>query len=433
MAELSLLPSVVVFGVTAVIVVAIVLAVKSQRRKAIAEGRIADPRGESLERLETRAGQSLVRTDEAVRRATEELGFAVAQFGAEATGEFDAALGSARSKLRDAFRLRQRLSDEVPDTDGERRSWSERIIELCDAASSELEKTTSTFDDRRAAEREAPERLRALQQRLEKVRNRLADAAETRAELDRQYAPEAFADQADAVATAKAQLLIADGEVGHAAAATDSSVPAVPSIEAAERAASAAGESIAALDRRAERLRQADDELTQLIGRARKNADEAARLRDSSELPEASRDIGEAVAALRVVLDAEDAHTGLRTPLAAIDRIRAADERLDDALASARSQQQRVDNAREALAGALFSAQSHLATARDVIEANRQRVGADARTRLAESERQLALAEAESDPIAALDIARRASRVAQDADALARYDLGPRTAPIARR
>ena len=62
----------------------------------------------------------------------------------------------------------------------------------------------------------------------------------------------------------------------------------------------------------------------------------------------------------------------------------------------------------------------------DVISAHRGRVGADARTRLAEAQRQLALAEAAAvdDPVEALDAARRASRIAQDADALARYDVG---------
>ena len=49
------------------------------------------------------------------------------------------------------------------------------------------------------------------------------------------------------------------------------------------------------------------------------------------------------------------------------------------------------------------------------------RSGVDARTRLAEAERQLMLAESESDPVEALDAARRSATSARDADALARY------------
>jgi hypothetical protein len=51
-------------------------------------------------------------------------------------------------------------------------------------------------------------------------------------------------------------------------------------------------------------------------------------------------------------------------------------------------------------------------------------VGAAARTRLAEAERQLSVAEAEAEtePVTALDTARRAMTHATDADALARFD-----------
>ena len=117
----------------------------------------------------------------------------------------------------------------------------------------------------------------------------------------------------------------------------------------------------------------------------------------------------------------------LPDPLARLDAVREAESRLDAALSSARSRQQRLDSAREALRGALFSARSHLEVASAFIGDHPGRVGPDARTRLAEAERQLALAQAANDPVEALDIARRVSRLAQDADALARYDAGPST------
>ena len=94
---------------------------------------------------------------------------------------------------------------------------------------------------------------------------------------------------------------------------------------------------------------------------------------------------------------------------------------LDTALASARNQAQRLEHARIALAGALVSAKSQLEAVR-ALKASGRRVGADARTRIAEAERQLELAETEADPVEALDAARRAVTHARDADALARYD-----------
>jgi len=99
-------------------------------------------------------------------------------------------------------------------------------------------------------------------------------------------------------------------------------------------------------------------------------------------------------------------------------------------LAEARSNVERIKNAQAALRGAVFSANSYIEVAADFITSNRSRVGPEARTRLAEAERQIVLAGASADPVEALDIARRAARLAQDADALARYDAGPRQAPI---
>ena len=73
--------------------------------------------------------------------------------------------------------------------------------------------------------------------------------------------------------------------------------------------------------------------------------------------------------------------------------------------------------------GALVAARSQLAVTRDFISARRGSVGAEARTRLAEAERLLTLAEAEADPLLALDTARSSASYSRDADALARYDM----------
>jgi hypothetical protein len=63
---------------------------------------------------------------------------------------------------------------------------------------------------------------------------------------------------------------------------------------------------------------------------------------------------------------------------------------------------------------------SQISAAHDYI--GRYGAGVDARTRLAEAERQLTIAQAEVDPVEALDAVRRSVTLARDADALARYD-----------
>ncbi len=105
-------------------------------------------------------------------------------------------------------------------------------------------------------------------------------------------------------------------------------------------------------------------------------------------------------------------------PVDALDRIDDAAGALDVALAGARNQQRRLAHARDAYAGAVVSARSQIAEAKSVIGG----AGVEARTRLAKRRRQLGLAEVASDPVEALDTARRAITLARDADALARYD-----------
>ncbi len=102
-----------------------------------------------------------------------------------------------------------------------------------------------------------------------------------------------------------------------------------------------------------------------------------------------------------------------------LDRLGDARAQLGGALASARNQQQRFDHARAAYEGTLVAARSQISVARELI--GHEGASARARTRLAEAERQLMIAEAETDPVEALDAIRRSVTHARDADALARY------------
>jgi multidrug resistance efflux pump len=119
------------------------------------------------------------------------------------------------------------------------------------------------------------------------------------------------------------------------------------------------------------------------------------------------------------VRSALDNSEGALDPVHQLDTIGAAVARLDLALASARNQAQRLEHASAAYEGTLVSAKSQIGVVRAFIGANG--AGVEARTRLAEAERQLMLAEAASDPVEALDTVRRAVTHARDADALARY------------
>ena len=114
--------------------------------------------------LDRRAAGLLVQLDDSIKTSEQELGFALAQFGEEATTDFSEALARARNKVAEAFRLRQRLDDSDPDSDDEKREWTTKIIALCEAADAELDAQADAFDELRALEKDAPrvtEQLRA--------------------------------------------------------------------------------------------------------------------------------------------------------------------------------------------------------------------------------------------------------------------------------
>jgi hypothetical protein len=151
---------------------------------------------------------------------------------------------------------------------------------------------------------------------------------------------------------------------------------------------------------------------------------EARELRDRHEESEASGNLNQVIVHANQVLAELRAPGRLKNPSADLATLRRAMDGLDSIRSEARNRQLRLENARSALHGAMLAARSQISVTRDFITVNRAKVGAAARTRLAEAERQLSAAEAEAEtnPVTALDTARRAMTHATDADALARFD-----------
>lgn len=424
------LPSLVVFGGAALVAW---LVVSFFRRKS--------PRTPtaSIDDLHRRAGIALVRTDDLIREAEDEVGFAEAEFGREASRAYAAAVASARSSIREAFQLRQALEDEMPDTDAQRRQWNERITQICTDVERTLAEQVRAFSDRRSVERSAPDRVDELRARLDAAGERLTATGLSLANLASRIAASALADASDVRRQAKEAADTAAGELQRATDRIAGNLPAADPLDRASRTLQLAATRLDAVDRSLGGITAAEAELGPLRAATRRDLASAVTLRDGASRPETVDVIARAIERTgRILAESEEralAAPGspLPDPIADLSRLRATGAELDAALATARSAQQRLANASDALAGAMFAARSHLDVAADYITANRSRVGADARTRLAEATRQLELATATAadDPVEALDIVRRASRIAQDADALARYDAGPRTAPFA--
>lgn len=411
-----------VAGITAVVLFVILLTIGFT---VLFRRRGSGGLGESLRSLGTRANILLVRVDDAIASSEEELGFAIAQFGEERTREFSRALAGAKSQLIEAFALRQHLDDAMPDTETQRREWTARIVQLCKGAQTDLAAQRAGFDELRQLEQHAPQNLADVRELIARVNGRVPATAATLVRFGGTWLPTAFATVAGTVSQADGLLREAAKAADEASSAlTSGSVgPVAPTIQTALGNARRAGALLDAIERRASSLDEAAALLTKLVSTARADLEEARRLRDAPPDADTDASVTEAMARLERVLAGFEVASGPSDPVADSVKLQHAVDELDTALAGARNQKQRLEHAAAALVGALVIARSQLATTRDLIGSDRGRIGAEARTRLAEAERQVMLAEAESDPVAALDTARRSATFSRDADALAHYDL----------
>jgi len=407
--------------------------------------------GVGITELSLQAGTSLVRADDAVESAENEVGFAIAQFGPERTREFADAVASARSNVMEAFRLKQQLDDAYPDTDQQRRDWTKRIISLADTAERVINEQNSAFAALRRSEADSPARLVSLREGISTTRAELAAGAAILDHLMARYSPATVGgirgnvdraiqllDQASDRADASAARISGTG-VNRAATGAGAGATVSTELDAAASLVHTARSNLAAIHDRATDLAAAESTLAALITDTRDALAEARVTRDNAPDAETGAKVLTAITAVESSLatlppvaalttsatsaasgvSAASATSGTLDPIGAIERVGEAVSGLDTALATARNQQQRLEHARTALVGALVAARSQIGEAKSYMAGNRS--GVDARTRLAEAERQLMLAESESDPVEALDAARRSATSARDADALARY------------
>ncbi|AWB96379.1 hypothetical protein DCE93_12565 [Agromyces badenianii] len=332
--------------------------------------------------LAKRAGSALVAADERVRVTTDELVFAEAELGPDATAELRVALSAVRQHLGEAFRLNQLNHDEIPDTAEELRSRNARIAQLCEWAQDVLDERTSALADKIARARRAPEIIAGVRADAARLRARIPHARDTVERLAARYAREALA-QVEANPAEAEQLL---GFAEHSASVAERRREAGQR-EQANLALEASTESV----RRAATLLDAVE--TFEVEALRAESTLAAIVEDSrGDLVVALKEpqtpgVTTAIAELRAAL-ATLPPGGVNTdPFAQLSTLRDANAGLDAAIAAARERAARPIPPLEHVRHAIDDADRQLAVARDVIAGHRGWIGADARTRLAESER----------------------------------------------
>lgn len=373
--------------------------------------------------LAQRAGVALVRADERIRLADDELAFAIAEFGDEATAGFARDLQEARSRLREAFRLNQLLSDHAPETEAERRSMNERIIQLCESCEQLLRHHAEEFAARRSASQQLPESIGRLRAEARAAREAIPPMEAKLAALRERYSDDVLAPIATNAAQTRQLLDFAERSLALAEERSTSgrSPDAAKGIQIAaesiKRATSLAG-SVDAFE--VEALR-AETTLSAMV------ADSANDLADA-KLESRTPELGAAISALERAVEDASAPAERRDPFSALATLREANTDLDRVRDGLRTARGAAERTRAQLVTALDDAERQIALAHELIADHRAPIGPDARTRLAEAQRILENITEERDPAAALHAARRAAALAAEARSIAHQDLThPRT------
>ena len=378
----------------------------------------------SLDELSKRGSSLLVEVDDAIKTSEQEVAFASAQFGEEAAAPFAAAVELAKADVAKAFQLRRALDDSTEEDDAERRRMLTEMIDLAQAASDRLDAEAERFDELRAIERNAPALLERLATRLEGLEARIPSAEASLADLTAAYAGNAVASVADNVRHARERIEFARAEVdeGKRDAATGSGGMAAVAIRAAEDAVGQAEQLFDAIERLQIDLANADDKIRAAIPEVVEDISAARAMANGR--PDLVENVGRAERALAAAEVAASPTDG-QDPLGALHSLEEAGKALDLALADAREAEQQARRARAALEQTLASARARIEAADDYITTRRGAVGAEARTRLSEAKRHFeeSHAAARDDPQVALEHARTADSLAEQALGLARQDV----------
>ncbi|MFE0752096.1 TPM domain-containing protein [Gordonia sp. NPDC058843] len=376
-----------------------------------------------VEVLDPWSREVLTDLDNAIRTSKEELQLAVGEFGEVETAPFTDTVRRAEESLARAFALRQRLDDNVPETDDERRSLLVQIITMCTEIDSVLDDQVENFDTMRNLLINADSRFDSITRQLIGLRARLETASQQLTELAGKHGEATLASILDNVELARSQIDFAEATADQGRAAIAAPVgqqgPAVAAIRSAEGSIEQATVLLDAIDHADANIAAARSRMPALIAEVEDELAEASGVAepDGTRLATAVEVATAAVAAARSDFDAD--------PLGTFTALVDADADLDDALAAARDAAAERIRRAQVLTAALESAGAKVTAAADFIGTRRGAVQSTARTRLAEAQRllQSATDAAASDAPTATETARRAGSLADQALMAAQGDV----------
>jgi hypothetical protein len=393
-----------------------------------------DPYGTiTTEKLAADANSLLVEADDSLKTSEQELTFATAQYGTEATAEFTEALELSRTDVAAAFHLRQQLDDDVPDTEATKRTWYVEIIDRCRAADARLDAQVEAFDKLRDLEANVETLIPQLSTRRDAAFAKLEPTTATYESIKSRYAQNAVQAVSNSAAQIQERIDFADRTLRQATQALEANNRPLAAL-----AVRAVEEALGQVDMIHDGVWQLATSLDAAMASVHAMLNEvdtdiaagqAAVTASTGTSTPATVDLAAAVAAAQQVLTtvrAEiDPSTALPDPFDELRRLEQVNVRIDAALASIRDAADRAARARTMLEQAIPAARAEISAVTNFITTRRGAIGSDARTRLSEAERYLeqAVAQAEVDPVAALSAAQQADALAEQAGKLANEDV----------
>lgn len=377
-----------------------------------------------LVELEADANTMLLQLDEGVREADQELAFAEAEGDSEHLAEFKAAIDRAKQHLRRAFELRQQWDDNRPADAEQSRAILDGVIAECETGRKLLLHQFERLNQRRDFEREAPSTLERLPAEAGALERRLPDAETTLASLQTQ-AESAWQPVAGNIEEARRRVQLAREAIERGRALVDRDrAGAAREVRVARQALSEGNVLLDAIENLKKQLLEARSGLAEMLREAEESMLRASQLAASEGRPAPELETIRA----RIQEAREKAAASPPDLITAYQLARHADASADELVASLRTAGEEQRRAKAAVDTEIAAARAAYSRASDFIRGRRGSVGSEARTRLAEAQRRLDLAEdlRESNPRQALNESRRAARLADEAYSLASQDFGER-------
>jgi predicted nucleic acid-binding Zn-ribbon protein len=379
----------------------------------------------SVEELRRKSGSLIIEADDAIKSSEQELGFAQAQYGDSAIGNFTKALAESKAHMSESFKLQQQLDDHIPDTEEQQRSWLGEIIRRSEAALASLQEQKADFDSLRELEKKAPQALATVNARAQEADAKIASAEQSLTALRAKYADSALVQVSDNITQAKERLAFVQNATATAQeklAAGESSLAAV-AVRASEESLHQTNVLLDAIAKVSSNLDGARNGLEAAVVETSQDLAQAKAMIQSGAHPELAGPVAGVEAALAQVK--AEIQGGRIDPIATLDRVETAHQALDRALTGIRDQQEQARRAQASLQQTIMAAQAQISATSDYITARRGGVGTEARTRLAESQRNLdyALSISRNDPVTALTYAQQAHALAAQAAQLAQADV----------